>query len=142
MRRVTVLAACAAVVAAACVLPAAAADAAGPASGATGTQLMRLALGLAVVIGLLLVSARLLPRLGGGALLGGEGLRVVAQLQVGQRERVVVLQVGERQVMVGVAPGRVEMLHVLEDPLPPRERGVGAAAVPGWLGRTLTGRRP
>jgi hypothetical protein len=44
--------------------------------------------------------------------------------------------------MVGVAPGRVEMLHLLDEPLPARERGTHAPAVSGWLGRTLTGRRP
>jgi flagellar protein FliO/FliZ len=130
-----------AVVSALCLLPEAAA-AASPGASATGTQLVRLALGLAAVIGLLLVSARLLPRVGGGAFVGSDALRVVAQLQVGQRERVVVLQVGERQIMVGVAPGRVEMLHLLDEPLPARERTAGTAAMPGWLGRTLTGRRP
>jgi flagellar protein FliO/FliZ len=129
--------------AAACLVPdTALAAGPGPGAGATGTQLLRLALGLAAVIGLLLVSARLLPRLGGGALVGSDALRVVAQLQVGQRERVVVLQVGERQVMVGVAPGRVEMLHLLEEPLPARERGTATPVMAGWLGRTLMGRRP
>ncbi len=130
--------------AAACLLPAAA-SAAEPSLGPTSAQLVRLVLGLVVVVVVLVLAARILPRLGGGALVGGGALRVVAQLQLGQRERVAVVQVGERQILVGIAPGRVEALHVLETPLPAGERPgqtLGGAGPQGWLARTLQGRRP
>ncbi len=42
-------------------------------------------------------------------------VKMVAGISVGQKERVVLLQVGERQILVGVAPGNVNMLHVLEE---------------------------
>lgn len=97
-------------------------------------QVARLALGLVVVVAVLLLSARLLPRLGGVGLAGSESFRVVASLPVGQRERVVVLQVGERQVLLGVAAGRVNLLHALEQPL---HIDGASPAMQGWLGRAL-----
>lgn len=39
-------------------------------------------------------------------------MRIEAGLQVGARERVVLLQVGGQHVLVGVAPGQVRTLHV------------------------------
>ncbi|HEU4620522.1 MAG TPA: flagellar biosynthetic protein FliO [Gammaproteobacteria bacterium] len=117
------------------------AAAAAPDAGATATQLIRLVLGLVAVLGVLVVAARALPRLGARGFFGGDALRIVAQLPLGQRERVVVLQVGDRQVMLGVAPGRVEMLHVLEEPLPTKAGAPLADAPRGWLARALAGRR-
>ena len=42
---------------------------------------------------------------------------VIAEIPLGQKERAVLLKVGQKQILVGVAPGRVNMLHVLEEPL-------------------------
>ena len=44
-------------------------------------------------------------------------LRILGGLSMGPRERVVLLKVGETQLLLGVAPGRVHTLHVLEKPL-------------------------
>jgi len=41
-------------------------------------------------------------------------LKTVAGILVGQKERVVLVQVGERQVLIGVAPGQINLLHVVE----------------------------
>ncbi|TVQ44742.1 MAG: flagellar biosynthetic protein FliO [Gammaproteobacteria bacterium] len=105
-------------------------------------QLLRLIFGLVVVVAAVFVLSRVLPRFGGRALSGQRGFRVVASLPVGQRERVVLLEVGDRQVMLGVAPGRVNTLHVLDEPVVRAGTGVGPASeVPtNWLSRTLGGR--
>ncbi len=44
-------------------------------------------------------------------------LRILGGLSMGARERVVLLKVGETQLLLGVAPGRVHTLHVLDRPL-------------------------
>ena len=41
-------------------------------------------------------------------------MRVVSALSVGMREKVVLVQVGEEQLLLGVAPGRVNVLHQFE----------------------------
>lgn len=44
-------------------------------------------------------------------------LRVLGAVRVGAREKVVLLQVGEQQLLVGVAAGGVNTLHVLTEPV-------------------------
>jgi len=67
-------------------------------------------LGIFLVVFLL----RRVNRIGGGA---GGALRVLASASVGQRERVVLIEVGEQQLLIGVAPGNVRALHTLERPV-------------------------
>ena len=55
-------------------------------------------------------------------------MRILAGLSLGTRERVVLLQVGSTQLLVGVAPGRIETLHVLDTPLPVPERVMGSGS--------------
>lgn len=44
-------------------------------------------------------------------------LRVLGGMSMGARERIVLVQVGARQLLLGVAPGRINTLHVLDEPL-------------------------
>jgi flagellar protein FliO/FliZ len=48
---------------------------------------------------------------------GVGGLGEVADVPLGQKERAVLLKVGATQILLGVAPGRVNTLHVLAEPL-------------------------
>ncbi len=81
--------------------------------GALGASLIALLL----VVALILALAWLLRRLPGGALRPHRDLRVVAQLAVGVRERVVVIAVGERQYLLGVTAESVNLLQQLDPPL-------------------------
>jgi len=47
----------------------------------------------------------------------GSGLDILADVPLGQKERAVLLKVGNQQILLGVAPGRVSTLHVLPEPL-------------------------
>jgi len=44
-------------------------------------------------------------------------LRLLASVSVGQRERVVLVQAGETQMLLGVAQGSVRTLHVFDKPV-------------------------
>jgi flagellar protein FliO/FliZ len=44
-------------------------------------------------------------------------IRIVAGLPIGTRDRIVLLQIGEEQILVGLTPGRIEKLHTLSQPL-------------------------
>ena len=100
------------------------------------TSLWQLTLGMVAVLGLIMGIAWLLKRSGRFQMGAGGGLRVLGGLSMGTRERVVLLQVGETQLLLGVAPGRVQTLHVLEQPLDAGKTVTG----PGFseqLGRLL-----
>jgi flagellar protein FliO/FliZ len=102
------------------------------------TSLWQLTLGMLLVLGLIAAIAWVLKRSGRFQMAAGGGLRILGGLSMGTRERVVLLQVGETQLLVGVAPGRVQTLHVLDKPL--ESIRDAAPAVPGFadqLGRFL-----
>jgi len=44
-------------------------------------------------------------------------LEVLGGLNVGSKEQIVLIQVGEEQLLVGVSPGRVSKIHKLDVPL-------------------------
>ncbi|WP_374013898.1 flagellar biosynthetic protein FliO [Pseudoxanthomonas koreensis] len=75
---------------------------------------------LVLVLGLILGLAWLLRRLPGG-FRPAEGLRVVGSLALGAKERVMVVEVGGRQLLLGVTPAGISLLHDLPEPLPPVE---------------------
>lgn len=81
------------------------------------SNLWQLTLGLIAVIGVMLGLAWLLKRTGKFQMAAGGSLKILGGLSLGSRERVVLLQIGEAQLLVGVAPGRVQALHVLDQPL-------------------------
>src|SRR5699024_9270303 len=81
--------------------------------------LLQLVIGLVVVLAGIAALAWLMRRVGRFQSAAGDRLRVLGGLSVGTRERVVLIQAGEEQLLVGVASGQVRMLHVLKQPLPP-----------------------
>lgn len=77
---------------------------------AGGQMLVSLALVVALIGGLFVLLRRLQLRTGGAG-----SIRTLAAHSVGTRERVVLLEVAGRQLLVGVAPGRVQALLVFGD---------------------------
>ena len=88
----------------------AAEQAAAPASAGS---LMQVLLGLAVVLALMAGAAWTLKRMGMTAAGGNSVAKVIGGVSVGNRERVVVVEVGNQWIVVGVAPGRVNALSTM-----------------------------
>ena len=70
---------------------------------------------LALIVGL----GWLLKRLPGSGFRPAEGMKLVASLSVGAKERVVVVEVNGQQLLLGVTGGGISALHTLPEPLPP-----------------------
>lgn len=109
--------------------PFAAPEQVAPASSSGG--LLRVIIALLVVLGAVVAAGRFARRMRGFS--GGthSALEVVGQLPVGPRERAVLIRVGERQVLLGVAPGNVRTLHVFDDMPIARESGADSSSGPG-----------
>lgn len=90
-------------------------------------SIAQLATSLVLVVALIIVLAWLYRRFGGGQLAQSGIMKIVAGISLGARERVVLMQVGEQQVLLGVSPGRVQMLCSLDKPVTVAE----AAALKG-----------
>jgi flagellar protein FliO/FliZ len=71
-------------------------------------------MGLVIVLGVFFLCVWGMRKLGGINVSGAEKMRMIGGLSLGMREKVVLLQVGQKQLVLGVTPGRIETLLVLE----------------------------
>jgi flagellar protein FliO/FliZ len=71
---------------------------------------------------------------------GGLGdMRIISSISLGQRERAVVLQVGEQQLLVGVTAQSIQPLHLLSEPLANTGEKNQISFLDVW--KTVTGRQ-
>lgn len=96
------------------------------------TDLFQVISSLVAVVVLIFLLAWGVKRVQSGSAGPGGAIQVVAALALGTRERVVLIQVGDEQILVGVGPGGMRTLHVLDHPL---------EAQPGVSGQSAFARR-
>lgn len=89
------------------------------------TELLTVLVGLGGVVLLIFGLAWLVRRFGSLPQLGNQQMKVVSALSVGTRERVVLIEVGGEQLLLGVAQGRVGLLHHFAEPVVSAERHRG-----------------
>lgn len=96
-------------------------------AGMAADYLGRLVGGLVVVIGLILVLAWILRRLPGAPGPGRHVIEVLAVRPVGTRERLLLVQVGEEQILLGLTPTGIRHLHTLQERvvIPPTQPPAG-----------------
>ncbi len=88
-----------------------------PASPLSVGSVAQLALSLAAIVALILAVSWVLKRLKLGTVRGRGEIAVIDQLALGPRERIVLLRVGESQVLIGVGAGGVVGLTPLATPI-------------------------
>lgn len=124
-----------------CIFPANAA----PASTAPAADggMLQVMLGLGLVLAVIAGAAWLLRRFGGMPRGPANAIRVIGGSSVGQRERVVLVEVADTWLVIGVAPGHVTALHsmpkgenvAMNDPA---DRAAGVdARFPIWLRQVM-----
>lgn len=91
---------------------------AAPLNHAVGVEsLGEVSLALLLVLVAIFALAWLVRRVRGIGSRVGNDIEVIAHVPLGQKERAVLLKVGAHQILLGVAPGRVNALYVLPEPL-------------------------
>lgn len=118
-------------VAAACFLSSSvfAADSSVPtAAAASYGSLLQVMFGLGLVLAAIAGTAWLLRRFSPGQVSANGSLRVVSAVMVGPKERVVLVDVGDTRLVLGVAPGQIRTLHQMERPAD--ESGYDASVLP------------
>ena len=84
------------------------------APGVSGAAIGQMLLGLTLIIGILFFGAYFLRKLNGGRSFGNSGpLRIVGGLMISARERIVLVEVGDSWLVVGIVPGQIKTLHTL-----------------------------
>lgn len=90
-----------------------------PAAPSTAGSLFQVLFGLVVVLGLMAGAAWLLRRFGLAKPAAAGAVKVIGGVNVGSRERILVVEVAGQWIVVGVAPGRVNTLTTM-----PRQEGI------------------
>ena len=92
--------------------------AAAPVVGSSiGGQLTQRVLGLLLVLGLIFALAWLLRRVQQAGPRQGQVIELISSRALGARDRLVLVQVGNEQILLGLTPGRITPLHVLKEPV-------------------------
>ena len=111
-------------------------------TASTGSLLQTI-FALMFVLALLIGLAWAMKRYGPKALGGNSKMRVVSSLNLGGRERIVLIEVADQWIVVGASPGRINALATLprqEGDLPQlsnAQHGPAAANFSEWLKQTI-----
>jgi flagellar protein FliO/FliZ len=81
-------------------------------------QLTQLVFGLLLVLGLIFFLAWLLRRVQQAGPAGkGQVIELIGSRALGPRDRLMLVQVGNEQILLGLSPGTITALHVLKEPV-------------------------
>ena len=111
-------------------------------TASTGSLLQTIA-ALVFVLALLMALAWAMKRYGPKAMGNSNKMRVVSSLNLGGRERIVLVEVGDQWIVVGASPGRINALATVprQDsdlaPLASTQHGPAAANFSEWLKQTI-----
>lgn len=81
------------------------------------SQSLEIIFSLALIVVLIVGVGWLMRRFSGGPGMQNRQLKIVAAISLGSRERIAVVQVGERQILVGITAQQINKLLELEQPL-------------------------
>lgn len=93
-----------------------------PASAVSSGSVLQVIFSLLFVLAAIVLVAWILKRINLPQNAAGSALKVISGVAVGQRERIVLVEVNDTWLVVGVAPGQVTALHTMpKNILPPSD---------------------
>ena len=108
-----------------------------PSSSMDAQQVGDYATGVLLVFGLLAVLALAARWMQSRNAFGRGGMRVLSSIGLGGKERLMVVDVEGKRLLIGVAPGGVNLIHTLHEPVASADPA--PANGQNWLARTLSG---
>jgi flagellar protein FliO/FliZ len=88
--------------------------------------------GLVIVVLLILGCGWLIRRSGRFSQVMQADIRVISRINIGQREKIALVEVGQINILIGIAPGHIQTLHVFEHPV---RDGKSTRAEQGFAGQ-------
>ena len=80
-------------------------------------SILQMIFGLAVVVFLIVGVAWFMRRMGSFHGHANSNMKILGGMSVGQRERVLLMEVGKTQLLIGTSPGNIRTLHVFDEPV-------------------------
>ena len=96
-------------------------------AGVSSGSMLQMVVSLLLVLGAVFAVAWVLKRINLPQQGGAGALKVLSGVAVGQRERIVLVEVNDTWLVVGVAPGRVNALHSMPKGAMPAASGTADA---------------
>lgn len=90
-------------------------------------------LALIVILAFLLKKSRLVPQI------GRPDFKVLYTLPIGYKEKLVIVQAGEQQLLLGITPQKISFLHEINPPLPStQDNSAFAGHLARWMKKTAS----
>lgn len=86
-------------------------------SGVVTTNPASAFMGLVFLLLLIAFGVWVVRRTGGSNFLQSQNIKIVSALSLGVREKIVLVDVGNKQILLGVAPGRISHLQSFDEPV-------------------------
>ena len=86
-------------------------------AGVASSDLLTVVLGLGLVLALIFGCSWFVKRMGGLPSAGGGTIKVLSVLPVGTRERITLVEVGDKQLLLGVTAHQITTLHTFDEPV-------------------------
>ena len=83
----------------------------------SGSHLLNVTLGLMAIIGLIFALSLFVRRFGSGTFSANAHLKIISSMPLGTRERIVLIDAGGQQLLLGITPTNINTLHVFADPI-------------------------
>lgn len=109
--------------------------------GVPASSYFQATLALGLIVCLLVGTAWFARKLSGGKGFGQGGMKVVGGVALGPRERIVLVEVGESWLVIGIVPGQIRTLHTLPRGSSPESEPSPEVPFAHWL-KTIAERRP
>jgi flagellar biosynthetic protein FliO len=88
-----------------------------PETTTNSSDALSVSLGLIVILGLIFSLAWLMRKMGYSHVSGQGQLKLLATMNLGQKEKIALIQVGQQQLLVGITTSQINTLHVLDESL-------------------------
>ncbi len=83
----------------------------------TSSGIVEMTSGLIFVVLLIFALAWLFKRMGTNSFGLSSAIKILAAMSLGNRDRIALIEVGEKQMLIGISPGRIATLHVFDEPV-------------------------
>lgn len=83
----------------------------------SGSHLLTVTLGLMAIVGLIFALSWFVKRFTQGGFSGNAHIKILSAMPLGTRERLVLVETGGQQLLIGVTANNINTLHVLTSPI-------------------------
>ena len=116
-----------------------------PAPGIPASTYLQATLALMLIVGLLFGATWAARKVSGGRLFGQGNMKVISGIAIGPKERIVLIEVEDTWLVIGIVPGQIRTLHSLPKGTDMNQfsagHGPGGRSFADWLKTVREGRQ-